>query len=128
MKTAIELELPTAVVHYFDALNSQNFHQAAKLFIESGALVAPLGKCIRGRTAIFEYLADQCNGMTFCPEAVKKLDKYMVVVEGLVHCLAFQVRIRWSFYLSNDALAVVKVELLTKLTQLGHLQNSKYAS
>jgi SnoaL-like domain len=127
MQTQPKLELPKIVESYFEALNTQKFQQAADLFIESGALVAPLGKQIRGRTEIARYLSEQCNGMTSYPEVVQRSDKEAVVISGQVHCLAFKVNIQWLFYFSHEALAVVKIQLLTKLSQLGHLKNSDYA-
>ncbi|MBC7879909.1 MAG: nuclear transport factor 2 family protein [Anaerolineae bacterium] len=127
MQTPLKLELPKIVESYFEALNAQRFQQAADLFIESGALVSPLGKQIRGRTEIARYLSEQCNGMTSYPEVVQPSVKEAVVISGQVHCLAFKVNIQWSFYFRHEALAVVKVQLLTKLSQLSHLQNSNYA-
>lgn len=127
MDTQVNLELPKPVIAYFDALNNQDFQQTANLFVDSGALVAPLGKCIRGRSAILAYLVAQCDGMKLYPETISKSDGGLIVVEGRVHCLAFKVRTQWSFYLWDESLAVVKVQLLTKLTQLQYLQDSKYA-
>lgn len=127
MQTQRKLELPTIVDCYFTAINDRNFQRAADLFVESGTLVAPLGKQIRGRVAIAKYLSEQYDGMTSYPEIIQRSDQEVWIIEGQVHCFAFKVNVQWSFYLWDSALAVVKVQLMTKLTQLSHLQNSKYA-
>lgn len=127
MDSRADLELPKLITAYFDTLNNQDFQQTADLFIASAALIAPLGKCIRGRSAILAYLVAQCDGMQLYPETIIKSDGNLIIVEGQVHCLAFKVRTQWSFYLLHEALAVVKVQLLTKLTQLQYLQGSQYA-
>jgi hypothetical protein len=128
MDTQVKAELPRVVKRYFEAINFQDFQQAADLFVESGALIAPLGKCVRGRFEISQYLKDQCNGMNLFAEIIQTISEEMVVIEGHVHCLAFKAAVRWSFYLLNERLCVLRVEVITKLTQLSYLQGSKYAS
>ncbi len=112
-----EITSQTVVNAYFQAINRQEYGQAATLFTEDGLLLAPFNESARGRLEITEYLTQKSVGMMLHPQQTKQIGDRVVTV-GRVRCPAFWVNVAWEIRLEKGLIACLKVRLLTSPTEV----------
>lgn len=118
-----------SIYRYFDAINSENFEEAASLFSPQGALHPPFESPILGKEAIAAYLGTEARGMRLYPARgiVEELEENHTRVEinGKVETRVFGVNVAWQFILNPlREILHVQVKLLASPRELLSLRDS----
>jgi SnoaL-like domain len=115
------------IEQYFQALNTENFQAAAKLFAFDGVLYPPFHEGIVGREAIAHYLEEEAKGIKLFPvnysAQPSKIGTTEHVITGKVQTSLFYVNASWHILLNaGSEIQSVKIKLLASLVELMNLR------
>lgn len=127
---AIEGVTNSAILSYFETLNSSNYEATSELFAIDGILQPPFEQPIVGRDAIAQYLNEEAKGITAHPKqgTVQTLDNGCTEfqIAGKVQTPLFSVNVSWQFVLSpNDELFLAKIKLIASPQELLGLRKDR---
>lgn len=124
-KKFVEKTQKGVIDSYFETINQHDFVATAKLFAETGKLLAPFESPIIGHDAIALYLSQEANGMKLVPRRIDIVTKttednpYSVEVVGKVKTSLFTVNVGWYFGFSQtQKITVAKIKLLASPREL----------